>query len=192
MLDIQAIAVKAASNLDVKTYGDLSTLPLDKLLDFSVHSHDSQSAGLHDDIRFGVNKHFSFATKEGLPEVGGKSRLYQTKLHPASFSNLEGTVVKKRTGDVVTSKLKGKIRVLNASSDKLSFSMGDGDEEKRFTLIRAGKPSGNKKTWVLVNNSKVHDSQVSEPTNSENDGLDDDLTIDKEATAKEAAVRLLP
>jgi hypothetical protein len=133
--------------------GDLAKLQAGQLLDFIVQEHNAQRAGKHYDVRFGNPEMglYSWATRKGLPEPGKSHALFQQPVHDHSYGDFQGTLRGYGAGEV-RQHLKGQIRLEKASPTKIVFTLGDGEQAKRYALVKPQLFGA--KQWLLVNTAK--------------------------------------
>ena len=132
---------------DPTQFGEVTSLPVGQEVPFVVQEHRARRAGKHFDVRFGPDRMFSFATRKGLPEPGGKVKLFQTPLHEAAYAEYEGPLKGYGAG-TVKKHLGGTVLITNVTPKKISFVTAFGKYPQRITMIRDPK---NPTQWLAVN-----------------------------------------
>ena len=133
---------------DMTRYGSVRTLPTDRLIPYVVQAHKARRAGLHNDIRFGPDQLFSWATKKEIPKPGERIAVYQQPLHRGSYADFEGELTSGYGAGTVKTKDKGSVLVTKVDNDKISFIVAHHKFPERFLLARNKKAP---KTWYLIN-----------------------------------------
>lgn len=141
---------------DPTEYGDVASLPLGQEIPYVVQEHLARRAGRHLDVRLGPDQMFSWATKKGMPEPGGKVQLFQTPLHLGSYASYEGPLTGYGAGTVRMHE-KGSVIVTKATPNQISFVTAHGKYPQRYTLIRTGKKPTD---WLALNTTPASISDI--------------------------------
>jgi len=130
---------------------------------FNIQRHTAKRAGDHFDFRLsppGSGKAYSWASRNPLPNPGGKIMLVEQPTHESSYLGFSGKIPKGEYGaGDVTSILLDKVEVLESSPDRITFNIYSGNDVQRFILKRTSG-SGKGAQWLLYNHSVTTDSKV--------------------------------
>lgn len=133
-------------------YGDFDRLRPGGLYDYYIQRHAAARAGVHHDVRVGSPTLglYSFATRKGLPEAGGKPiALFQQPVHAHSYGGFSGTIGRGYGAGQVQLVRQGKVFVTDINKDAIHFATADGTNTHRFVLVRPkGKAGG--KQWLAI------------------------------------------
>ncbi len=167
---------------DRRRYGNLSRLPVDKLIPFVVQLHEAHRAGPHHDLRFGPKSMFSWAVpgREGLPQPGQKRLAIRQPLHRGSYADFEGEIHYGYGAGRVTKKDQGRLLVTEVKPDKIKFVLGNRKFPETFVLIKPKKFGV--RDWLLINTTPVDVADVlGKGVQKPDDGrrVEDYLGIDK-------------
>jgi len=129
-------------------YGDVTTLPIGQLIPYVRQLHEARRAGTHEDVRFGPDKMFSWASRKGIPAPGKKRLLNQTQLHRGSYANFEGEILSGGYGAGMVKRLeKGSVVVTKAEPQHINFTVVSRKAPENFSLIKMPK----QRQWLLIN-----------------------------------------
>jgi hypothetical protein len=134
-----------------KNYGDpLAKLEPGHLLDFVIHEHKADKAGLHYDVRLGNESLglFSWATKKSFPKPGERIALFQQPLHSHAYGKFEGEIKSGYGKGKVDIKESGKVLVTKVTDDTIHFTKAHTRYPERFVLV---KPKNDTKQWLFIN-----------------------------------------
>jgi hypothetical protein len=146
------------SNTDKNTQrkhypGDERKLKPGMLVDYFVQQHFAKKRGTHYDFRIGnkETKLFSWAsTRHPLKQhENSKIPTARTNLHRHSYGNWEGMIPPGYGHGLVKKDSSGKALITGTSDKTISFSITDGQEPKRYSLIRPGDEYG-KNYWMFL------------------------------------------
>lgn len=143
-------------------YGDVSKIPVNKLLQYVDQLHKARRAGPHHDIRFGDKELFSWATRKSMPGPGGKVTLFQQPVHSPEYAGFQGEIPEGYGAGVVSTGEKGTVLVTEATPDKIKFVMAHRKYPEYFTMIRQ---QGKGKPWLLINHTPTEPGKVLGNTN---------------------------
>lgn len=142
---------------DRSDYGDVSSIPTDRLLLYIDQLHKARKAGPHHDIRFGDKELFSWATRKGVPAPGGKVTLFQQPLHSPEYAGFQGEIPEGYGAGTVSASEKGKVLVTEATPDKIKFVLAHRKYPEYFTMIRQ---EGKGKPWLMVNHTPTDPAKM--------------------------------
>jgi hypothetical protein len=148
---------KAVGIPSKENYGDTSNIPVNQLLTYINQLHKARKAGPHHDIRFGDKELFSWATRKGLPEPGGKRMLFQQPIHSKEYADFEGKIPEGYGAGVVSKSDKGTVLVTEATPDKIKFVLAHKKYPEYYTMIRQ---QGKNKPWLMINHTPTSPEQV--------------------------------
>jgi hypothetical protein len=142
---------------DRENYGDVSKIPLRKLITYVDQLHKAERAGTHHDIRFGDRDLYSWAGKYGLPKPGEKRTLFQQPLHSKDYADFQGEIEEGYGKGTVETHDRGTAFVTEATPDKIKFVVAHKKYPEYYTLI---KTKGKGKPWLIVNHTPQDPGKV--------------------------------
>ena len=132
-------------------HGDISKLPVGKLVDFIIQRHNAEKAGPHYDVRFGTPETglISFATKKELPKPGERIGLFPQPLHRHEYGQFEGTISEGYGKGEVRKHTEGQLLITKINDGELHFTTAHQRYPERFVLKRTADDP--KLPWLLIN-----------------------------------------
>ncbi len=139
---------------DRAVYGDLSQLPVGKLLDYVVQRHQAERAGEHYDVRLGDRDLglFSWASRKGIPAPKEKRLAVQQPLHSHEYGAFEGEIPSGYGKGTVKKHDTGKVLITKVEPNKVHFTLAHRRYPERFVLFKPqGGLGGKEQNWLLMN-----------------------------------------
>lgn len=137
-------------------FGDvLDTLAPDDRLKYVVQQHDTvrRPGRPHYDLRIGRPDTglFSWAVpKAELPTVGKRRLAKQTEVHRFGYGDFAGRIGKGYGAGLVRQVANGSAIVTGVGDNYIGFSVVDGKQPVRYTLVRTGGDGG--RDWIMIAN----------------------------------------
>jgi hypothetical protein len=125
-------------------------------------SHDAATAGLHSDLRLSDGKTaFSWASRKGIPEPGGKVLVVRQSDHSPDYFGWSGIIADGYGRGKVKSVREGTAKIQSASGDKIKAVLLDSKNPQHLTFVRT--PRYGPDHWLLINTTPTPESRPDIP-----------------------------
>ena len=130
---------------------------------YTDHRHEAVRAGEHTDLRISDgHKAYSWAIRKGIPKIPGEKVLaIRQPDHDPGYMSFEGQITSgygKTKGRGVWVAEQGPVRIVQAGSDKIRFTIIQAQNPRQYTMIHQG---GDR--WLLINTTPTPETRPGVP-----------------------------